>query len=267
LAFSNVLDSLCSDTRAQITSVLRDIESDSLQGERMVENLERECRVDHTHWEELCEVLADPSPTLDDVMNSIIAFCRDGRQLSGGPAEVHTGIVMGRVVARARYCSMLVEKKFAADAVKANQIVETMIGVQVQDMPAVWREFPLGEYIIWSAFDPEDVGSAFPVHFVTLAEFLCRVGLEPGEVIEDNDVEKEAIVFEYRLPDDLEPFIPCFFDAYAASGWPKWFRPAPAGRVTGLTWPPDACENEGYPEVVHEPLLFQQLARSVRSAS
>jgi hypothetical protein len=155
---------------------------------------------------------------------------------------------------------MLLDMGYSIDPDEASAQLRIHLDILPTELPEDWKEFPMGWHIMWSTFDP-DSNFPFGDPLSQGRHILCSSGL-------GSDLWP-VLVLEYNLPNNVEPHIPRFCDAYAGKkqGWIRYFRPAIEGAPYGRTMPTDTCPIQvGRPEVVHVVVKMRNLIRPMRYA-
>jgi len=112
--------------------------------------------------------------------------------------------------------------------------------------------------VMWSFYDGADPADPFHSFSGERAELVDRLGMG-----EDESPAHVVVKWGHRLPDGVKPFIPTAWDG--GVNRPYWH---PGGK----TWPLSAnnggtgrfTDNDGLPEVVHDPITGSELAIPIR---
>lgn len=221
-------------------------------------NLYAEKNVRRGMWGEIVrQILLDcPSDVLDLVMERCRSVLRTlvatGPSLAGTHARLAPGVVFGRILSRARFREILAGA-LGGSSTAATDLISSLLNWDVSDWLDEWREYPLGEYVMWATFN-EGPGLSDP--FISLPrgreDIMCLLGM-PWD-------DSEQLVFTYTLPLSEVPFVPTIIEAYAGGSWTVYFRPAHKGAPYGFSMPRSECGG-GYtqPEVVHRPVTVAAL--------
>jgi hypothetical protein len=256
--FNDFLDKVGASKRNKIRKRLNDLAAESSIMQQMVQNLYSESRLKRKDWEPLAESLMRATSGVKKTEQIIRNFCRDGRCLKGGIAKVRSDTTYGRIVSFEYFCELLVKLDYHVDIQEAKANIRSLIGCSLSKIPDKWKEWKLARFFMWSTFNLKG-RKPFGKSPLKSALILCMLGITPKD--------GPFIILEYRLPNEIKPFIPTFCDAYAADFWSRYFRPAPPGAPYGRTMPTDTCPTQkGCPEVVHEVIQLNNLVKPLREA-
>jgi hypothetical protein len=261
MIFREVLVRISRDVQDRVRCRLGEIAGESQAAHSMVKNLFRETRLGTADWEALATGITEAPDGPDETARAIVRFCRSGRKLRGGKANVSADSVFGRVVPQEKLCSTLMSLRCHGDTDMLRAWLRSQVALAPSRMSRTWKNCPMGEHLIWATLDSHGGREPFGVPLAPGSDLLCALGMPPegGPVL----------LLEYELPIGVHPMVPTICDAYAADTgfWPEWFRSAPPGAAHGWTIPTDICPvQEGRPEVVHDVVKFSQLVKPMRYA-
>lgn len=258
MSFERALSKLSQEKRRVVRQRLADFSAESAIHQQMVHNLYAESRLAEPEWTPLVDLLLNPTTNIQESEKEIRKFCRE-RILKGQISSPPSNLDYGRVITLEQLCEVLVKAHFFNDTDDAKATLELMIDLNPEDLPPQWAEIPLGRYLMWSTFDPEN-GKPFGDAPPEAEYLLCTLGLPPPE-------ESPLLLLEFRLQGDVQPMVPTFCDAYAAEFWSRYFRPAPPGAPYGRTMATEDCpDQKGRPEVVHSVIDARNLVAPLRYA-
>ncbi len=246
------------ETRIRVR--LQDLGKRSSVNRQMWFNLFAETRLANSDWNFLFTALDRARPGTKATAQAICTFCRGGRTLSGGRVKIGANVTLGKVVSQEKYLAML-SRLDAGRRFPDMDLLRTHLRLHMKVSPSTspedWKKLPLGNKIMWSTFDLVNEGHPFSYPLPPLNVIVCMLGLELDA--------SPMLIFEYRLPDNVNTYIPTFCDVYGGKLWHRYFRPALPGETYGHTMPTDTCpDQKGRPEVVHQVIEMRNLVKPIR---
>jgi hypothetical protein len=252
------LQELLPEERECIKIVVEWLRSLSTEWAEFCKNLDTEAQPDSDCWALLVDFLKACSG--DDVNYQLTLHIRkhcSKYQLRGSRATDSERQNLTRLVTLGSFIDLIVEQEL--DGMQPWQVEpfvkEHVIGQETAKLPSWILDVRLGLYIMWGAIELE-----VPRNLASALLAMCRCGIAPPTP------EESIVCLKYRLPDGLVSCTPTIFDAYGGWPWPEYFKTGvwDGDRCEGYTQPrPDCAHENGFREVVSEPVTFSQLCAPV----
>jgi len=181
-------------------------------------------------------------------------FCHDHKQEGNEDATAY-GRVLGRVFPFAKLEKLYLRGKPAS--LRRRSRLRDLIG-----RPALRKQkvelgsTELGYKLSWSFYDPNHPGDPFRSFDRGAANMIDRLGL--GKELRDSE---ELVKWGHWLPTGAKAHTPTAWDGGADNPW--WYpggRTRPLSADRGGTHDPNIGQDDGLPEVVHDPLTGSELA-------
>jgi hypothetical protein len=218
-----------------------------------------ESRIDESHWHQILDELAvflpNASAVADDVRNAISTALET--VLLAGPKPVPLASHCERAVSYekavlfySRELGVSLENmqdhfdKWADPSnARALQACRNLLGAFLTGMKPTWAI-------------PYDPSAPRPLDGCVAESCHCRLALHP--VVDTS----EKVIMTYRLPPGVVQSIPTLGDAFRwcdpQPHWRSFFLPADPGHTVGRT-APMFHGIDGFPEIVHDPVLLVHL--------
>ena len=180
--------------------------------------------------------------------------------LSGPPVSLPDKRRLGRAISLQKFCNLLVDLGHYGAISSAHCAVRNMLNKPLLVLRKNWRHIPLGRYLMWSTFNPEDdIEHPFKGMDGSADEIRGILGLDR------NEAGSPLLLFEYEVPEHTAVRFPTVAEAYSGGAWPYFFRPAPKGSPYGITMPwPEFESRQPRPEVVHEVIDMGYVVAPIR---
>jgi hypothetical protein len=253
--FHLVLSAGLEPRSARIRGALFQVTLASPVGDRMYHNLLLEPHRSASDWNELITKLSEISGDIIETLKVVRDFCGGNpapKRIGTGPQAKISSTVFGRVIPFESFCAILLKEGYHVEMAQARATVRAMLRRALDRFPEDWKRYPLGMYLMWSTFRPNEP-DPFP-ETTTGGDLLSALG------IERTSASGTILAFRYTLPTSIVPRVPTFCDAYAGPVWNPYFRVPPFGAEHGRVRPVGLHERRGAGEVVHEVITASLLA-------
>ena len=207
------------------------------------ENLRTESNLTSADLQRLAATLAVPYPSTDSLVTALTLLFRD--LTFHGPEADSGGVVFLRMVSTDVLAKHFADCGYFGSQFSARRSIRN--GTRTAKTCRLkWTTYTLGKFLMWATFCPTAAANPRSGLPASKRDLMCVLGLS------HLDRRKSMLIIQYRLPGTTKAQVPTVAEAYSASEWHPYFRPAPPGRRHGLTQPWPECAKLGpRPEVIH----------------
>ncbi len=222
---------------------------------QVYENLDVDGQILQAKREELLQQVILVAPDqLEVVEGKILGFCRSN-QCCGRPNSTAQRAALGHVEERGKTEKTLESTAFAKSrlARRNRRSILFLDGLLASDLAGQRGQLSgtrLARFIMWSFYQPRKLSTPFDGVSKRQKELIRRLGLRLA------DRDEEFLLWEHTLEPHQTAHRPTAFDAEAYDSF----------RLGGKTRPLSG-KNDGLHEVVHPPVLGDQLAAKIELAT